>query len=135
MSCSHRRSCENCVPKGMTDALCLPRGWRRLGNHRAGLHCPRSPWSGPNPPLCFCRKPGSMPSRRPSTCLTPGPSSTWRTLPQNVPRVTGQLLVCRRCNDPSSQGVLFLLITSEASVPLGIKEKRNKIILIITASI
>lgn len=88
----------------LSDWCCLPpQRSETLGNHRvrgAALHCPRSPWSGPNTPLCFCRKLGSMQSRRPSTCLTPGPSSTWRTLPRNAPHVTGQYLVYRHYMTP-----------------------------------
>lgn len=78
-----------------------------------------------------------MQLRRPSTCLTPGPSSTWRILPQNVPHVTGWQLVWVCSVAPGlkeSLGVwvLLLLIITEAYIPLEVKEKD---IMIVSANI
>lgn len=57
-------------------------------------------------PFAFCRKLGSMPWRRPSTCPTPGLSSTWRTSPPSMPRATGQHLLGWLCDPKASWDLL-----------------------------
>lgn len=95
------------------------------GAEGAGAAIPGDP--GPALPCALCRRPGSMRSRRPSTCLTPGPSSTWRTSPRNAPRATGQRPVWARRTVPGLQGssgvgVPPLLAVTEPRAPLGIEQ-------------